>query len=162
MKCGLVKHRLPCFGYIVQETDKGGELLNSVCIEKSVSVIHFPVLKVIFSSYTEACRTSTIFNYFDCKSFFASHYSSQMGKDVTLADGSIVRAADVTGPPVKGRKLVYVGDTGDASNISEAAKDCDLLVHDATGLDPRRGVGTKRVRHRLSCAHMFVLYCSQI
>lgn len=70
---------------------------------------------------------------------------SQMGKDVTLADGSIIRAADVTGSPVKGRKLVYIGDTGDASNIVEAARDCDLLVHDATGLDPRKVAGTRMV-----------------
>jgi ribonuclease BN (tRNA processing enzyme) len=72
-------------------------------------------------------------------------YISQMGMDVTLADGTIIRAADVTGPPVKGRKLVYIGDTGDASNIIEAARDCDLLVHDATGLDPRKVAGTRRV-----------------
>ena len=73
------------------------------------------------------------------------HCFSQMGMDVTLADGSIIRATDVTGPPVKGRKLVYIGDTGDASNIIEAARDCDLLVHDATGLDPRKVAGTRRV-----------------
>ena len=76
-----------------------------------------------------------------------------MGKDVILPDGSIIRAADVTGPSVKGRKLVYVGDTGDASNIIEAAKDCDLLVHDATGLDPRRAGGSKWVSHRLFNTH---------
>ena len=91
-----------------------------------------------------------------------------MGKDVTLPDGSIIRAADVTGPSVKGRKLVYVGDTGDASNIIEAARDCDLLVHDATGLDPRRGGGSKRVSHRLfnththAHTHLFRLHRSQI
>ena len=51
VRCGLVKHRLPCFGYIVQETDKGGELLNSICVEKSVNVSYFPILKVTFRTF---------------------------------------------------------------------------------------------------------------
>jgi ribonuclease Z len=38
----------------------------------------------------------------------------------------------VLGPPRKGRKIVYTGDTSPSPEIVELARDCDLLIHDST------------------------------
>lgn len=52
--------------------------------------------------------------------------------EVTLADGTVVRMEDVTGPVQRGRKFVLLGDTSDPSSLLEAGRDCDLLVHEST------------------------------
>lgn len=54
------------------------------------------------------------------------------GEDVRLDDGSLVRARDVVGPPRPGRKLVYSGDTRPCASTVDAARDADLLIHEAT------------------------------
>lgn len=54
------------------------------------------------------------------------------GEDVTLADGTVVRASDVVGPLRPGRKMVYTGDTRPCEATIEAAKHADLLIHEAT------------------------------
>ena len=61
----------------------------------------------------------------------------KQGIDVTLDDGTIIKAEELTGEPLKGRKIVYLGDTSDASNLIDAAKDCDILIHEATTDDAR-------------------------
>ena len=61
----------------------------------------------------------------------------KLGIDVVLDDGTIIKAEELTGVPLKGRKIVYLGDTSDASNLIEAAKDCDILIHEATTDDAR-------------------------
>lgn len=38
----------------------------------------------------------------------------------------------VMGPPRRGRKVVYTGDTLPTKQLLEFARDCDVLVHDAT------------------------------
>ena len=38
----------------------------------------------------------------------------------------------VLGPARKGRKIVYTGDTMPCQEITKAAKDCDVLIHDST------------------------------
>lgn len=56
----------------------------------------------------------------------------KMGKDVQLANGSVIKAADVLGPTRKGKKVVLLGDTSDASSLAEASEECDVIVHEAT------------------------------
>ena len=73
MTARLVRHRIPCFGFVVKERDKGGPLLDVECKKRSVGREHFMNLK--------------------------------QGNDVTLADGTVVKAEDVTGATVKGRKV---------------------------------------------------------
>ena len=60
------------------------------------------------------------------------------GKPVTLTDGRVVIPADLVGPPRPGRTLVYSGDTRPHRSVVAAARDADLLVHEATfGEDER-------------------------
>ncbi len=55
----------------------------------------------------------------------------QEGEMVTIA-GRIVRPEDVLGPPRRGRKIVYTGDTMPHDGLMEIARDADVLIHDAT------------------------------
>jgi len=55
----------------------------------------------------------------------------QSGQPVTVR-GRAIRPEDVLGPMRRGRKIVYTGDTLPTKHISEAAKNCDVLIHDAT------------------------------
>ena len=54
------------------------------------------------------------------------------GESVELADGTLVSSDDVVGPPIRGRSVVYCTDTSYTSHAVELARDCDLLVHEAT------------------------------
>jgi ribonuclease Z len=54
------------------------------------------------------------------------------GEDVRLADGRLLRAAEVLGPPRRGARIIILGDTSDASAVVAAGRGCDVLVHEAT------------------------------
>lgn len=54
------------------------------------------------------------------------------GEDVTLADGRIIRAADVVGPPTAGRVVTILGDTRPCAAATKLAEHADVLVHEAT------------------------------
>ena len=56
----------------------------------------------------------------------------QMGFPVVLEDGRIIRPEDVLGPPRKGIKIVYTGDTGPCEDIISACKEADVIIHEAT------------------------------
>lgn len=55
----------------------------------------------------------------------------QQGQEIKLGTRTI-KPEMVLGPPRKGRKIVYTGDTRFSEKIIELAKDCDVLIHDAT------------------------------
>ncbi|UTL71197.1 ribonuclease Z [Bacillus halotolerans] len=54
------------------------------------------------------------------------------GETVTLEDGRIINGKDFLEPPKKGRAVVFSGDTRVSDKIKELARDCDVLVHEAT------------------------------
>ncbi len=56
----------------------------------------------------------------------------QRGEPVRLDDGREVKPDQVMGLPRPARTLVYTGDTRPSSVTVDAAKDCDLLIHEAT------------------------------
>jgi ribonuclease Z len=53
------------------------------------------------------------------------------GETVSV-DGRTVQASDVVGPPRRGRRVVYTGDTAPCEDVVEISRDCDLLIHDCT------------------------------
>jgi ribonuclease Z len=59
----------------------------------------------------------------------------QKGQSVTLSDGSVVSPAQVMGEARPGRKVVISGDTRPCAALRDAAKDADLLIHEATFSD---------------------------
>jgi ribonuclease Z len=63
----------------------------------------------------------------------------QRGEPVTLADGRIVTPDDVLGPARRGRKVTITGDTAPSSDVVEAARIADVLVHEATFLEDEQG-----------------------
>ena len=63
----------------------------------------------------------------------------QKGQPVTLPDGTVVQPSQVLGEAREGRKLVLSGDTRPCAAVREAAKDADLLVHEATFGDDEQG-----------------------
>ena len=55
----------------------------------------------------------------------------QEGKTIEI-NGRIIRPEDVLGPPRKGRKIVYTGDTKPLDKLIEIAREADVLIHDST------------------------------
>lgn len=55
----------------------------------------------------------------------------QAGKTVTV-DGKEIKPEQVLGPPRKGVKLVFSGDTIPQKNMIDFAREADVLVHEAT------------------------------
>jgi ribonuclease Z len=56
----------------------------------------------------------------------------QHGEQVTLANGTVVKPQEVSGPMRRGRKIVYTGDTKPFKNFARFAVGADLVIHEAT------------------------------
>jgi ribonuclease Z len=79
----------------------------------------------------------------------------QAGESVQVADGRVVTPDEVLGPPRAGRRVVLSGDTAAAPSVLEAARQAEVLVHEATFLDEER--------HRaLETAHATALEAAEL
>jgi ribonuclease Z len=56
----------------------------------------------------------------------------QLGEDIQLGDGRLIRSADVVGPPRAGKAVAYCTDTRPFDGTIKLARDVDLLIHEAT------------------------------
>jgi ribonuclease Z len=54
------------------------------------------------------------------------------GESVSLADGRVVQSSELVGPTRPGRRVVLSGDTRPCEALLHAAREADLLVHEAT------------------------------
>jgi ribonuclease Z len=54
------------------------------------------------------------------------------GESVTLENGRVVESSELVGPRRSGRTVVITGDTRPCETTVEAARNADLLVHEAT------------------------------
>lgn len=66
------------------------------------------------------------------------------GEDIKLEDGRTVFSADVVGPPVEGRKIVYAVDTRPTDSVVENSIGADLLIHDGMFLKDIEDEAAKR------------------
>ena len=92
------------------------------------------------------------------------------GESVTLDDGRVVKPAELVGPPRRGRTIVVTGDTRPCANTIDAARNADLLVHEATFGDEEaeRAVETghstareaARVAREANCARLILTHFS--
>ncbi|GBC68744.1 Ribonuclease Z [archaeon HR01] len=55
----------------------------------------------------------------------------QRGKPI-IYGGRTITPEEAVGPPRRGRRIVYTGDTRPCENIVEIAREADVLIHDAT------------------------------
>ena len=62
----------------------------------------------------------------------------QRGESVTLGDGTTITPDLVLGPPRAGRKVAIAGDGSPAETVIEAARNADVLVHEATFCEDER------------------------
>jgi ribonuclease Z len=62
----------------------------------------------------------------------------QRGESVTLVDGTTIIPDKVLGPARPGRKVVIAGDGGPSESVIEAARNADVLVHEATFCEEER------------------------
>ena len=104
---GALRHRVPSFGFIVQEPDKPGSL-DVAKLREKYGIKPGPI-------------------YGDIKK----------GIPVTLEDGTVVKPEDVTGAVTPGLRVAVFGDTCDASEMANIVCDekypsLDLLIHEAT------------------------------
>lgn len=56
------------------------------------------------------------------------------GKSVILSNGKKIKPKEVIGPPRKGRKIVYTGDTRPTREIIKNSRKASLLIHDGAFL----------------------------
>ena len=81
------------------------------------------------------------------------------GMDVTLDDGSIIRSADVLGPPSPGKKISVVWDTYDSTKMETICVNSDVMIHEGTyGQEEHQ----KALDHAHSTAKMAGEYASSI
>ncbi|MDY6965845.1 MAG: ribonuclease Z [Halobacteriota archaeon] len=57
-------------------------------------------------------------------------FSKLHSGESVIVDGREIRSGEVVGPPRKGRKIVYSGDTRPCDAVIEASRGADLLIYD--------------------------------
>ncbi len=65
------------------------------------------------------------------------------GKTVTLPDGRVIHPDQVLGPPRPGVRYVHLADAGRTADLVEHVRDADLLVIEATYLEPDRDLARR-------------------
>ncbi|KAH7107909.1 beta-lactamase-like protein [Auriculariales sp. MPI-PUGE-AT-0066] len=111
---GPLVHRVPTFGYVFTEPPQA--------ILSPEYIAHINVI------------SPALLPYPDRQSKGQLKHSGLIGKliktlqPVELLDGTIVEPPPYQLP----RKVAVLGDTSDASGVAELARDCDVLVHEAT------------------------------
>jgi ribonuclease Z len=70
----------------------------------------------------------------------------QRGETVETDDGSTVRPEQVLGPPRRGRRILYTGDTRPVSDPNGVVTPIDVVIHDAT-FTSSHAAGAKQTGH---------------
>ncbi|CAM9487862.1 unnamed protein product, partial [Hapterophycus canaliculatus] len=118
VRAAPMKHGIPCVGFAVEETDRPGRLK----VEE---------LKPILEEHKQAITEAT--GKKDVGWLLGWIKSTKRGETITLPGTNIaINSADYVGAPVKGRKVVILGDTCDAGSMVPLAIGADVVIHEAT------------------------------
>jgi len=101
VKARLIAHKIPCYGFVVEERPITGELL--VDKVRAANIALGPAMGDV-----------------------------KQGLPITGPDGVVHQASEFLGPSKKGRKITILGDTSNAKNIVDLARDSDLVVHESS------------------------------
>lgn len=101
VKARLIAHKIPCFGFVVQERPIAGEL-----DAKKVKAAGIPLN--------------------------SSMRAVKLGGAITCPKGIEYPGGHFLSANIQGRKLTVLGDTSNAKNIIELARDSDVVVHESS------------------------------
>lgn len=114
-----LKHTIESYGYVIQEPSKKGSINVEQC--KSYGLSPGPFYKHLKDGKDVVVPKE------------GTPYVLEDNKTVEISDENwIIRASEVIGPPILGKKIVILGDTCDSSLIIPYAMECDLILHEAT------------------------------
>lgn len=116
VRAAPVQHSVPCVGYVVRESDRPGRLrVEEVLprLEQNRALLR-----------EEGVR--------DPRSLLKHVKALLPGEAFPLPDGSEITAEEALEPVQRGRKIVILGDTCDASPCAHLALNADVVVHEAT------------------------------
>jgi len=102
IKSAPLKHRVFSMGYVLEEDTVSGKL-DAKLLQEKYNIKPGPIFGKL-----------------------------KAGKDVTLDDGTLVKASDFMGPDQKGRKVCILGDSCDSSGLAHIAEGCDAITHEST------------------------------
>jgi ribonuclease Z len=112
---GILKHRVPCLGFVLQEETTMGRLMPDIVM---------PLINQFKSALTIRLGGKNPASLLsDLK---------KPGGFIDFPDGTRLHSKDCVTPDRPGRKLVILGDTCDSSSLIEIAKDADILIHEST------------------------------
>ncbi|CAM9475244.1 unnamed protein product, partial [Laminaria digitata] len=118
VRAAPMKHGMPCVGYCVEEPDRPGRL----------KIEH---VSPILNEHKKAIMKAT--GRKDVGWLLGALKLMKSGDSITLpGTDCTIRSEDAVDPSVKGRKVVVLGDTCDASSMVPLAMGADVVVHEAT------------------------------
>lgn len=109
-----IRHSIDCFGYVITEVDRAGELdaerLRADGVEPGNALCQsgYRIIEITVS------RLGPIYRLL------------KGGDSVTLPDGRTINGSDYVNGVIPGRKIVILGDTFNADNLLEKAQGAGL------------------------------------
>ena len=100
IKAIAIKHRIPCFGYVIEEQDQAGTF--NVEKAKELGIPPGPL------------------------------YGKLKSGENIFINNQEIKPEQVLGDPIKGRKIVILGDTCDTSEMIPFCQNADYVIHEAT------------------------------
>ncbi|EJD44924.1 hypothetical protein AURDEDRAFT_103870 [Auricularia subglabra TFB-10046 SS5] len=110
ISAGPLQHRIPSLGYVFEEPTH-------------------PVISPEWIEYLDSLPPEQLPEGMTSGRQFVSRFLARTGDLLLLADGTPLPLPTAQR---RGRKVVVLGDTSDASGIAELAQNADVLVHEAT------------------------------
>ncbi len=133
VKAAPMQHTVPCLGYVVSESNRAGRL-------------KFEKIRPLVEQHKEELKSQLGLR--DANKVYAilKNMAPEDGP-FEFPDGTTLHTSDFLEPQRQGRKVVIMGDTCTGEHIAPLAKDCDVLIHEATNAFFRAGSDGRNERH---------------